>query len=121
MSDLEWAVQWEVGTPAPELLAATPVAPMLHLPAEDAQLTAEQLDENALMLATFNESVSAHAALIDTDLANPSRWQEVRSIAGDETEARRVLADLRRVHAVNPLTRNFQLATSPPREWTVTE
>ncbi|MFA4084779.1 hypothetical protein ONA92_24070 [Mycobacteroides salmoniphilum] len=114
MSELDWAVQWEAATPDPEILANKPEPPILiGNPGFEA--------ENATTRAEYSEALQAHDALIDADLVNPQRWQSVRSVAADEFDARRLLGELRRLHAANPLTRNFQLATSPRREWTVTE
>ncbi|AMT72033.1 hypothetical protein [Mycobacteroides immunogenum] len=114
MSELDWAVQWEAATPDPEILANKPEPP-------DLIGNAGSEAENASIRAQYVEALSAHEALIDADLVNPQRWQSVRSVAADEDDARRLLGELRRLHAANPLTRNFQLATSPRREWTVTE
>ncbi|WP_157896083.1 hypothetical protein [Mycobacteroides chelonae] len=114
MSELDWAVQWEAAIPDPELLASAPSEPVLSGHEEDAE-------SNAVLLAEFTEAKLAHDALIDADLANPERWQVTRSVAADESEARRLLVELRRLHAANPLTRNFALVTSPPRVWTPVE
>jgi hypothetical protein len=110
MSELDWAVQWEAATPDPEILASKPEPPILiGNPGFEA--------ENAATRAEYVEALHAHDALIDADLANPQRWQTTRSVARDEAEARRLLAELRRLHATNPLTRDFALVTSPPRVW----
>ncbi|RIT32756.1 hypothetical protein D2E76_23385 [Mycobacteroides abscessus] len=124
MSELEWAVQWEAATPDPDILASAPVPPVLHRPAstaEEDQLTPEQIEENAQALTAFNEAVSDYTAHLDADLANPERWQSVRSVTPDEAGARRLLADMRGLHTSDPLARNFQLVTSPPRVWTPAE
>lgn len=117
MPELDWAVQWEAATPGPEILANKPEPPILI----DLEFHPDAEAENASIRAQYVEALSAHEALIDADLVNPQRWQSVRSVASDEDDARRLLGELRRLHAANPLTRNFQLATSPRREWTVTE
>ncbi|WP_100493004.1 hypothetical protein [Mycobacteroides abscessus] len=117
MSELDWAVQWEAATPDPEILANKPELPDLI----DLKSHPDAEAENASIRAQYAEALSAHEALVDADLANPDRWQVTRSVADDESEARRLLADLRRLHAANPLARNFALVTSPPRVWTPVE
>ncbi|WP_078358626.1 hypothetical protein [Mycobacteroides chelonae] len=110
MSELDWAVQWEAATPDPEILANKPEPPdLIGNPGFEV--------ENAAIRAEYVEALSAHEALVDADLVNPQRWQSVRSVAADEDDARRLLAELRRLHATNPLARNFALVTSPPRVW----
>ncbi len=110
MSELDWAVQWEAATPDPEILANKPEPPdLIGNPGFEV--------ENAAIRAQYVEALSAHEALVDADLVNPQRWQSVRSVAADEDDARRLLAELRRLHATNPLARNFALVTSPPRVW----
>lgn len=111
MSELEWAVQWEAATPDSEILASKPEPPILiGNPGFE--------DENAATRAEYAEALQAHADLIDADLANPERWQKARTVAVDETEARRLLRDLRTLNTANPLTRDFELVTSPARVWT---
>lgn len=124
MSDLEWAVQWEAATPDPDILNTAPLPPVLHRPAstaEEDQLTPEQVEENAAALTAFNEALSDYNARLDADQANPERWQSVQSVTPNEAGARRLLADLRSLHANDPLARNFQLVTSSPRVWTPAE
>ncbi|MBE5500478.1 MULTISPECIES: hypothetical protein [Mycobacteroides] len=110
MSELDWAVQWEAATPDPEILANKP---------EPSELTASPgLEvENAAARAEYIEALQAYEALVDADLDNPQRWQSVRSVATNEDDARLLLVQLRRLHATNPLARNFALVTSPPRAW----
>lgn len=114
MSELDWAVQWEAATPDPEILANKPEPPILiGNPGFEA--------ENAAIRAEYVEALQAHEALVDADLVNLDRWQVTRSVAADEDDARLLLVQLRRLHATNPLTRNFALVTSPPRVWTPVE
>ncbi|MEU9806210.1 hypothetical protein [Mycobacterium sp. NPDC050853] len=113
MPDLDWAVQWVAATPDPEILAAKPEPPTFV----EVESSPGAEAENDAIRAQYIEAVRAHEALIEADLANPERWQTVQSVAANEAEARRLLADLQRLHATNPLARNFELVTSPPRMW----
>ncbi|GLE57864.1 hypothetical protein NJBCHELONAE_31740 [Mycobacteroides chelonae] len=110
MSELDWAVQWEAATPDPEILANKPEPPdLIGNPGFEV--------ENAAARAEYIEALQAYEALVDADLDNPQRWQSVRSVATNEDDARLLLVQLRRLHATNPLARNFALVTSPPRVW----
>ena len=136
-TDYEWAVIWQVatlpddGTVPPE--PTQPPRPELPLPTYDPatgnpippELTPEQQqlqDQYLAQIQDYEQAKAAREAVIDELLKDPANWQSALTVLpGGEVDARAALKTLYEASRNSKYAKDFHLATSPARIWTVVE